>query len=121
VSSSTAREKNGLDFRVAFAGVLTSVVLVALVALGGLGLASPGKSGAAAAEYQYGKKVTICHKGRTITVSVNALKAHKAHGDTIGPCPRSASAKEKAGGKPKAGQRGGGKPKPGKGSGRGKK
>ncbi|MEZ5672953.1 MAG: FG-GAP-like repeat-containing protein, partial [Thiotrichaceae bacterium] len=34
------------------------------------------------------KKVTICHKGKnTITISENALKAHKAHGDTEGECP----------------------------------
>lgn len=32
-------------------------------------------------------KVTICHKGHvTITVSVNALDAHLAHGDSIGSC-----------------------------------
>ncbi len=32
-------------------------------------------------------KVTLCHKGRkTLTVSVNALPAHLAHGDTIGAC-----------------------------------
>ena len=32
--------------------------------------------------------VTICHKGKTITVSRCALKAHEKHGDDItGPCP----------------------------------
>lgn len=32
-------------------------------------------------------KVTICHKGKnTITVSQNAVNAHLAHGDTMGPC-----------------------------------
>jgi len=31
-------------------------------------------------------KTTICHKGHTITVDNHALKAHLAHGDTIGPC-----------------------------------
>jgi hypothetical protein len=31
-------------------------------------------------------KVTLCHKGHSITVSQNALQAHLAHGDTIGPC-----------------------------------
>jgi hypothetical protein len=44
------------------------------------------------AQGQYDKKVTICHhtgsgKNVTITVSVHALPAHLAHGDTIGPCP----------------------------------
>jgi hypothetical protein len=52
------------------------------------------------------EKVTICHKpqrddddddnrnglaAKTITVSKNALTAHLKHGDTIGPCPASAS------------------------------
>lgn len=37
-------------------------------------------------------KVTICHKSHgdhpvTITISTAAWKAHKAHGDTQGPCP----------------------------------
>jgi hypothetical protein len=33
-------------------------------------------------------KVVICHKGKeTITISVNALPAHLAHGDTVGACP----------------------------------
>ena len=32
-------------------------------------------------------KVTICHKGKVvISVDRNALNAHLAHGDTIGPC-----------------------------------
>ena len=31
-------------------------------------------------------KVTICHKGVTITVSKNALDAHLSHGDTVGAC-----------------------------------
>jgi hypothetical protein len=33
-----------------------------------------------------GDKVTICHKGHTISISRNALDAHLAHGDTIGSC-----------------------------------
>ncbi len=44
-----------------------------------------------------GRKVTICHKtgsktnpGVTITVSQNALDAHMAHGDQLGPCPTKA-------------------------------
>lgn len=32
-------------------------------------------------------KVTICHKGKvTITISESALKAHQAHGDSMGAC-----------------------------------
>lgn len=33
-----------------------------------------------------GDKVEICHNGNTIEVSVNALDAHLAHGDTRGYC-----------------------------------
>lgn len=33
-----------------------------------------------------GGKVTICHKGKTIRVSKNAVPAHLRHGDTTGPC-----------------------------------
>lgn len=32
------------------------------------------------------KKVRICHNGHSICVSINALDAHLAHGDKIGPC-----------------------------------
>lgn len=31
-------------------------------------------------------KVDLCHKGRTITVSVNAMEVHLQHGDCIGRC-----------------------------------
>ena len=31
-------------------------------------------------------KVTICHKGETITVAQPAVSAHLAHGDTVGAC-----------------------------------
>jgi hypothetical protein len=33
-----------------------------------------------------GKKIPICHKGNTIYVSKNSIKAHIAHGDCIGEC-----------------------------------
>jgi len=34
------------------------------------------------------ENIVICHKGKnTITISIDALDAHLAHGDTIGPCP----------------------------------
>lgn len=33
-----------------------------------------------------GKKVSICHNGHTICVSVNAVKAHLEHGDKLGEC-----------------------------------
>ena len=46
--------------------------------------------------HHHGNKVTICHKqdhhgSKTITVSASAVSAHQLHGDTIGPCPSSAS------------------------------
>ena len=31
-------------------------------------------------------KVTICHRGHTIEVSLASLAQHLAHGDTLGPC-----------------------------------
>ena len=37
------------------------------------------------------KKVTICHKGKTIEISANAVCDHQRHGDTLGACPISAS------------------------------
>lgn len=44
-----------------------------------------------AATLQYGETVVICHvppagPDVTLTVSVNAVNAHLAHGDTLGPC-----------------------------------
>jgi putative hemolysin len=47
-----------------------------------------------AARNQYQEKVLICHippgepdNAHTISVSPNAVPAHLAHGDTLGPCP----------------------------------
>jgi len=94
----------------AFAGALTSLLVVALAAFGGIGYASSAARGVArtaekvvapkakdagqsAAADQYVGKVTICHHTGspnhpfvTITISRNALDAHLKHGDTIGPC-----------------------------------
>ena len=78
--------------RLLVAAVLAGVMLVAL---GGLGYASSGGLAAAAAQYQYGKKVTICHKGKTIRVSVNALRGHRRHGDSVGTCTAAESKKAK--------------------------
>jgi hypothetical protein len=66
--------------RLIILGLVVTLVIVmsapaALLATGG-GNGGHGK-----------KKVTICHKGKTIKVSKNAVKAHKKHGDKIGkPC-----------------------------------
>ena len=65
--------------------------VVAFASLGGVGLA---QSAVGLTQYQYGKKVTICHKGKkTIRISTRAWPAHKRHGDTVGTC---AEAKKKA-------------------------
>jgi hypothetical protein len=91
--------------RVSFAGALTVLVLGAFGSFGGLGYAASGTRHAvkavkhvvapsrpqivnkSAAQAQYGQpKVTICHKGHTITIARPALPAHLRHGDTIGPC-----------------------------------
>ena len=70
--------------------ILTSVILVA----GTVGFVISAPDAFAALEPEPDrKKVTICHippgnpnNPQTITVSVNALQAHLAHGDTLGPC-----------------------------------
>src|SRR2546423_10222637 len=76
-------ENRGRKRRVAAtaSSVLGAVVLFA--ALGGIGLAG-GAIGVA--QYQYGGKNTICHKGHTITISPKAWPAHPRHGDTPGAC-----------------------------------
>ncbi len=75
-------------------------MLTAFAALGGVGAAPTAIN---AAQGQYGKKVTICHKGKkTITVSKKALPAHLRHGDTIGTCARGKKAKKAKAAKAKA-------------------
>jgi hypothetical protein len=70
------------SLRTAAAVVLAVSSLGVFAAFGGVGV------GAALAEYEYDKKVTICHKGKeTIVVSSSTLDSHLRHGDTLGPCP----------------------------------
>ena len=70
--------------RIVAAAALVACMLTTFAALGGVG--SAAQSAISAVQGQYGKKVTICHKGKTITVSKKALPAHLRHGDTVGTC-----------------------------------
>jgi hypothetical protein len=79
--------------RVAVAAALATSLLVAFAALGGIGAA---QSAIGAAQYQYGKKVTICHKGHTISVGKAAEPAHVRHGDSVGTCAAAKAKKAKA-------------------------
>lgn len=80
--------------RLAGAAVMVACMLAALAALGGVGHA---QNVITAAQGAYGKKVTICHKGKkTISVGKSALPAHQRHGDTLGSCSSAAAKAAKA-------------------------
>ena len=79
--------------RIAAAAALVACMVTAFAALGGVGQAQNAIS---AGQSQYGKKVTICHKGKTITVSKKALPAHLRHGDTVALCSSAKAKKAKA-------------------------
>ena len=85
--------------RIALASVLALVLVLAITALAGAAPGKgkpgdPGKNATKAAQEQnspsgkqYGKtKVTLCHKGKAITVGAPAAKAHLRHGDKLGAC-----------------------------------
>ena len=74
--------------------MLATSLVAAFATLGGVGIA---KGAISAVQYQYGPKVTICHKGKTITVGKSAVPAHvRNHGDTIGACSSEAAKAKKA-------------------------
>ena len=89
--------RNISRLRLAVAAVLVGLIVVSITALSGIaapgkGKPPPGKGHAAKkaagpAQKQYGHhKVTICHKGKTISVAQPAVKAHLKHGDRLGRC-----------------------------------
>ena len=72
---------------------LTAGMVALFATLGGAGMA---QNSGTAAEGQYGKKVTLCHKGKkTITVGKAAVPAHLRHGDTVGTCAAAKAKKAK--------------------------
>lgn len=80
----TKSRRSNRRWRIASAVAVAVGAITAFASLGGAGLA---QSAIGLAQYQYGKKVTTCHKGKkTIRISVRAWPAHKRHGDTEGPC-----------------------------------
>ena len=85
------REGNRKTRRIA-ASMSVFVAVILFAALGGAGLAQTAIALVQyqyghGAQYQYGKKITICHKGKnTISISVNAWPAHLRHGDAEGRC-----------------------------------
>jgi hypothetical protein len=85
--------------RIAFVAALAASLAALFTVLGGAGLA---QGLASAAQYQYGKKSTICHKGKTIRVATASWKGHQRHGDTQGPCVERARPKSKGHGKAEA-------------------
>lgn len=79
--------------RIAAAAVLVASMLVAVAALGGVSHAQ----NVTPAQDAYGKKVTVCHKGKkTISISKSAWPAHQRHGDTLGSCSSAAAKAKKA-------------------------
>ena len=84
------RDRRGA--RAMLAVVTTVGAFGALTVFGGLG--GLLTAGPAAAQYEYGGKVTIFHRTGSkkkpmemIVVNEDAVDMHLGHGDTIGPCP----------------------------------
>ena len=96
---------NGNRARLLGAFAVTAALLVPLAVFGGPALARSTSAASqyqysSSAQYQYGAKVTICHRtgskkhsGHTITVSSAAVQAHLKHGDHLGACTGSEAAR----------------------------
>ena len=84
VSEDPTRDRPGFDelARDLVNGSLSRRRALKLFAATALTSLVPARFAAAKAE-----KVTICHKGKTITVGAPAVAAHLRHGDTLGECP----------------------------------
>jgi hypothetical protein len=84
VSEDPRRDRPGFDelARGLVDGSLSRRRALKLFAATALTSLVPARFAAAKAE-----KVTICHKGKTITVGAPAVAAHLRHGDTVGECP----------------------------------
>jgi len=92
--ASAATRRNALKGVVG--GALTSVGVISVASAknkgkgkgkgkGGKGKGGKGKGGNGG-NGNGQAKVTICHKGKTITVAEPAVQAHLDHGDAVGPC-----------------------------------
>ena len=91
----TSRARLGVTLFVALAAVVAFAVVGGTGLAGGL--AKPVNAQYGPGQYQYGAKITICHKNKvTIRISINAWPAHQKHGDQIGSCAAVAAAKAKA-------------------------
>jgi hypothetical protein len=116
------RNLHGKGARAAVAAAVVTGTVAVFAVLGGAGMA---KDSISAAQYQYGKKTTVCHKGKkSISIGNPAVPAHLRHGDTVGSCTSAAAKAKKAkaakaakAGKP-ADTPGNGKSNPGRGKGK---
>jgi hypothetical protein len=89
----TRPRRSRFPIRVVASVTIALAILAGLAVMAGIGFAATGSSGSAAYEYQYGKKVIVCHHtgskshpSVTISISQHAVPAHLKHGDTVGPC-----------------------------------
>ena len=100
------KRNSARNLRFALVAVLTAALFLSVAAFAAVpskgkpGKPEKGKETQTAAHHQYGpsghqygpkdphgkKKVTLCHKGKTITVGAPASRAHLRHGDKLGHC-----------------------------------